>query len=171
MPNKISHANRGKNFEQLIEQTNRAYEFQDIALVHKIPNDWIIQRDWKTKAITRAFPSGKSTIDFNGVLKGGRAIGFEAKETTNKTSFPLKNIKPHQIEYLNTFAALQGIAFYLIRFSTFDRTFILGADQLQNDFLALDKKSIPFDYFENECIEVFAAATMPIDYLKGLKDI
>ena len=167
---KISHANRGKSFEQLIEQSNKAYEFQEVALVQKIPNEWIIQRDWKTRAITKAFPSGKSTVDYIGVYQG-RGVAFEAKSTVNKTSFPLSNIKPHQIKYLESFAAHKGIAFYLINFSTFDRTFLMSAEQLRKDFLQEDKKSIPLSYFEERCIEIYSAATIPIDYIKGLKEL
>lgn len=56
----------------------------------------------------------KSTVDFAGLLDGGRFIAFDAKQTSIKTRLDLKNLQPHQIEYLNAVEALGGIAFFLV---------------------------------------------------------
>jgi recombination protein U len=165
---KSSHANRGKTFEALIDKSNEAYDFQEIALINKIPNDFIVQRDWKTGQIIKAFPGKKSTVDYVGIA-WGCPISFEAKSTKNKTSFPISNIKEHQIEFLSKWKFHKGIAFYLINFSTFDRTFLLFNDQLEEEFLKNGLKSIPFSFFEQNCIEVFSASLIPIDYLQALK--
>ena len=164
-----THANRGKNFESLIDKSNEAYEFQEIALVNKIPNEFIVQRDWRTKQIVKAFPGKKSTVDYMGVIFGGIPISFEAKSTVNKKSFPISNIKEHQITFLEKWKGQKGLAFYLINFSTFDRTFLLFPEQLREEFLKNGLKSISLDFFEQNCIEVFNQALIPIDYITALK--
>lgn len=58
----------------------------------------------------------QSTVDYTGVLKGGKFIAFDAKETQSKTSFPLSNIHDHQLKYLEMVEDLGGIAFFLIHF-------------------------------------------------------
>ncbi len=57
----------------------------------------------------------------------GRYIDFEAKETKNKTSFPIKNIHEHQVKHLEQCLNHGGIAFIIIYFSTLDRIFFLDA--------------------------------------------
>lgn len=68
----------------------------------------------------------QSTVDYIGVynyraLKGlrtGRGIAFDAKETQGKTSFPLSNIKSHQLLFLDYWKSIGGLAFFLIQFKT-----------------------------------------------------
>lgn len=49
--------------------------------------------------ITDGFFEAPSTLDYNGIYKG-KYIEFDAKETKNKTSFPISNIHRHQIDYV-----------------------------------------------------------------------
>ena len=42
---KTPHANRGKSFEKLIDETNKSYQFQNLGLIQKIPNEWTIVRE------------------------------------------------------------------------------------------------------------------------------
>lgn len=49
--------------------------------------------------INEAYFRTPSTTDYNGVYQG-YYIDFEAKETKNKTSFPLNNIHDHQVEHM-----------------------------------------------------------------------
>ena len=49
--------------------------------------------------INEAYFRTPSTTDYNGVYNG-YYIDFEAKETKNKTSFPLNNIHSHQVEHM-----------------------------------------------------------------------
>ena len=60
---------------------------------------------------------------YNGVWKG-KYIDFEAKETKNKTSFPLSNIHEHQIQHMKSVTEQDGIAFLIVKFSSLDRYFI-----------------------------------------------
>lgn len=58
----------------------------------------------------------QSTVDYSGTLQGGLSIDFDAKETESKTSFPLSNIKEHQVHYLQFKYNLGGVSFFMIQF-------------------------------------------------------
>jgi recombination protein U len=95
-----SSANRGMNFETMINQTNDFYLDNDIAVIYKKPIPiQIVSVDYRVRSaarITEAYYKLPSTTDYNGIYKG-RYIDFEAKETKSKTSFPIKNIHEHQV--------------------------------------------------------------------------
>src|SRR5699024_2772706 len=55
---------------------------------------------------------------------------FEAKETTNTTSFPFSNIHEHQINHMQHILSHGGIAFFIIKFTQFDETYLLDANIL-----------------------------------------
>ena len=65
--------------------------------------------------INEAYFRTPSTTDYNGVYNG-YYIDFEAKETKNKTSFPLNNIHDHQVEHMKNAFLQKGIVFLIIRF-------------------------------------------------------
>ncbi|CRH45622.1 Holliday junction resolvase recU [Chlamydia trachomatis] len=88
--------NRGMLLETIINQTNEFYFKNDICLIHK-------------KNLDQAVISSKSSVDYYGIYKG-KFIAFEAK-STELSILPLKNIKNHQIEYLNLIQKNGGIAF------------------------------------------------------------
>lgn len=109
-----SHANRGAKLEKLIDMTNTQYRNKGVALIDKVPNAWVVQRDGKR--IVSAFPQRKTGVDYVGVSHG-RAIAIEAKSTTNRTSFPLSMIQDHQIKFLQQFVDQGGVSFFIIEFS------------------------------------------------------
>lgn len=94
---KISQANRGRSFEQLIEHSNKQYQTKGKALIQKVPTPWKVIR--RGKQIVSAHPAEKSTVDFVGVADG-KAIAFDAKSTRELTRFPLSNIEVHQMVFL-----------------------------------------------------------------------
>src|SRR5699024_8940354 len=57
-------------------------------------------------------------------------IDFEAKETTNATSFPFSNIHEHQINHMENILAHGGIAFFIIKFTHVDEVYLLDASIL-----------------------------------------
>lgn len=91
-------ANKGMGFEKEIEYINIIYEEKGIALIQKISTPWQVIR--RGKQIVSAFPTGKSTLDFRGTVKGGTSISFDCKETKEEKGLPLANITEHQIEYI-----------------------------------------------------------------------
>ena len=119
----ITYGNRGMDLEQEINLSNEYYLEEDIAAIYKKPTPIkITEVDYKSKGkvITKAFFENPSTTDYNGIYKG-KYIDFEAKETKLKTSFPLKNIHPHQIEHMMRVVKHGGICFLIVRFHVLNR--------------------------------------------------
>ena len=90
-----NYSSRGMGLENILNQTNELYRLQKRAVIHKKPTPiQVVKVNYPARSaaqITEAYFRHASTTDYNGVYKG-RYIDFEAKETKNKTSFPLKNI-------------------------------------------------------------------------------
>lgn len=166
-----SQANRGRAFEELIEKANEWYRSKGIGLIQKVPTEWKIVRvyDPRTKRtkIISAFPVQKSTVDFIGLFYN-RPIAFDAKSTENKTRFPLSNIEPHQREFLEFWRSLGGKAFYLVEFKIHKKIFILTSYQVNKFIETQDRASIPFEFFEKNCIEARPDSTNPLHYLKEM---
>ena len=87
----VSHSNRGMSLENLLNHTNDYYIKKDIALIYKKPTPIgvaeVSYSDHK-KLIKKAYFKEQSTLDYNGIYKG-KYIEFDAKETLNKTAFPI----------------------------------------------------------------------------------
>ena len=124
----IEYGGRGMSLEKDIEQSNTFYLKSGIAVIHKKPTPvQIVNVHYpkRSKAvINEAYFRTPSTTDYNGVYNG-YYIDFEAKETKNKTSFPLNNIHAHQVEHMKNTYLQKGIVFLMIRFKTLDEVYIL----------------------------------------------
>ena len=88
--------NRGMTLENDLNETNEYYREEDIAIIYKKPTPIkIVKVDYPSRneaKIKEAFFTVPSTTDYNGLYKG-KYIDFDAKETENKTSFPLANVQ------------------------------------------------------------------------------
>ena len=71
--------------------------------------------DKENRHITLAYFEQRSTVDYIGAVQG-IPICFDAKECATDT-FPLANIHPHQVEFMQAFEKQGGIAFFLIFYS------------------------------------------------------
>ena len=91
------------SLEEDINVTNRYYLQIGKAVIHKKPTPiQIVKVDYPKRSaavITEAYFQQASTTDYNGVYRG-KYIDFEAKETRNKTSFPLNNFHAHQVQHM-----------------------------------------------------------------------
>ncbi len=167
----VSTANRGMNFENMINQTNEFYLNNNIAVIHKKPIPiQIVKVDYKQRSaakIVEAYYKLPSTTDYNGIYKG-RYVDFEAKETKNKTSFPIKNIHEHQVIHLEQCLNHGGIAFIIIYFSSLDRIFFLDANHVIKYYQRSkeSRKSITLKEIENNGYEITEGYRKPVDYLK-----
>ncbi len=169
---KNHHANRGIGLEEDLEKTNQYYLDNDIAVIYKKPTAVTIKKvTYPQKKYTRivdGYFTKSSTTDYNGIYRG-RYIDFEAKETKNKNSFPIAMIQSHQLQHLQNIHAHGGIAFIIIRFTFWDRTFLLDIKTL-NYFIANNqRKSIPLDFFTKETWEIKNNFNPRLDYLKIIK--
>ena len=130
---KTNHKNRGMTFEAIINETNEYYLANDVAIIHKKPIPiQIVKVDYPSRSgavIREAYYKVPSTTDYNGIYKG-QYIDFEAKETINKTSFPLSNIHSHQVEHLDAINKHGGISFLLVYFKTLDEIYLLESTEL-----------------------------------------
>src|SRR5690625_1133322 len=125
-----TYSNRGMTLEEDIHQTNEFYLETNKAIIHKKPTPiQIVNVHYPKRSaavITEGYFQAKSTTDFNGVYRS-KHIDFEAKETTNKTLFPLANIHEHQFIHMQSIVEHGGICFFIIRFTVFDETYFLLA--------------------------------------------
>ena len=106
---RVSHANRGMDLEELINEANNYYLNNNIACIYKkyTPIGIIdVKEENGKKVITKAFFKEASTLDYNGVYKG-YYIEFDAKKTNNSSSFPLSNISNHQIDHIKNIIYLR----------------------------------------------------------------
>lgn len=163
-------ANRGMNFELMINKTNEFYRDNDIAIIYKKPIPvQIVGVDYKRRSaarITEAYYKLPSTTDYNGVYKG-RYIDFEAKESKSKTSFPIKNIHEHQVKHLNRAREHGGISFIIVYFSSLGKIFLMDSKHV--DFYyqrsLTGRKSIALEEFEANAFSIKEGYRKPVDYI------
>lgn len=164
----ISQANRGKPLEELVLRTNEIYLQRKMAFIQQVPTPV------KVAALEKGFIKhgwfeAKSTVDFIGVLNG-RFVGFDCKSTREK-SLPLKNIGEHQLESLGHMHEQGGLAFLLVEFAFNKERYRLTYEQAQkwwDDALKGQRKSIPYDFFQTECILVTQKDNIPLHYLENI---
>ena len=162
----VSYDNRGMCLENDLNITNQFYIDNNIAFIYKKPTPIQITKvDYKNMKITEAYFKQPSTTDYNGLYKG-YYIDFEAKETNNKTSFPLQNIHKHQIEHLKHVIDNKGIGFLIIRFTKLGKTFLLPAEVLLEFINNNQRNSIPIDYVEENGFIIDEKYNPRIDYIK-----
>ena len=158
-----SHANRGMTLENEINATNEYYLNNDIAVVYKKPTPIQIVKQ-KEGRITDAFFKSPSTTDYNGLYKG-YYIDFEVKETTSKTSFPIKNIHNHQINHIRNIYKHNGIVFLIVRFTKLNETYLLFGKDFINYIDNENKRSIPIDYFRKKGYIIKDKYNAKVDYI------
>ena len=164
----INYGNRGMTLEEDINLTNNYYIEKKIALIYKKPIPIKVLKINETKTrIKDAFYEKKSTLDYNGIYKE-KYLEFDAKETNSKTSFPLSNIHPHQIEHIKNILYFNGITFLIIRFNYYNQTFIIPGKTLIDFLNKNNRKSIPYKFFLTNCQEIKIKYSPRLDYLKTI---
>ena len=120
---------RGSVLEETINFTIDKLRNQGLAVIQKIPTPITpIEIDKATRHITLAYFDKKSTVDYLGVVQG-IPVCFDAKECASDT-FALQNIHEHQVEFMTDFEKQDGIAFFLIFFSSSDEYYYLRLSEL-----------------------------------------
>lgn len=170
----VNYGGRGMTLEQELNATNDYYRQLRMAVVYKKPTPiQIVKVDYPSRAqavIKEAYFKTPSTTDYNGVYKG-LYLDFEAKETKNKASFPLKNFHPHQIRHFSECLGQAGVCFVVMRFVTLHRLFVYPASNLITYWQAADtggRKSIPLADIEANGFELHPKLQPPIPYLAGV---
>lgn len=169
----IHYDNRGMNLEEDINITNQYYVDNNIAFIYKKPTPIQVTKvDYsKNNAIIKeAYFKEPSTTDYNGLYRG-KYIDFEAKETDNKTSFPLNNIHNHQINHIKNIIENDGIGFLIVRFTKLNKTYLLLGQDLINFIKDNTRKSIPIIFFEENAYLIEEKYMPRIDYIKIIDSI
>ena len=166
----INFANRGMSFEKMINESNNYYLSRGLAVIHKKPTPiQIVKVDYPHRSrakIVEAYFRQASTTDYSGVYKG-HYIDFEAKETRQKKSMPMKNFHSHQIEHMEAVLEQKGICFVLLHFSSLRETYLLPASYLI-EFYKIDKggKSMPLTYIQEHGYPIEMQQLPSIPYLE-----
>lgn len=105
----------------------------------------------------------KGDLDFVGDYRG-RAVSFDAKSTKVPTSFPLSNLKRHQVTICKNAHARGALAFFLVEFSKHEvpSYFALTWPELKSFWNRYDAiapgpaytASIPLPFFLGHCVRV-----------------
>lgn len=164
-PYSRSHANRGAVLEQIIDMTNNQYRNKGVADIRKIPTP--VQITSNNRGRVTGFTQKGEWVDYSGVYDG-RAIIFDAKQTNERTSFPLKNISSHQYELLKSWHQKGARSFLLVSFSKLDEVYLLPFKVLEmhwEDALEGGRKSIPIGAFQSMCEPVKSRRGYVLDYL------
>ena len=163
----VSYAKRGMDLESLINEANKYYLDNNIAVIYKKPTPVEIKKvsyKGKTEYIEGVLRE-KSTLDYTGVYKG-YYLDFDAKSSKSKTSFPLANIHKHQLLHIDRVLKHKGISFLIIEMN--DRFFILDGNVLIKFVNNNDRKSIPFEFIQKEGLEIKLKFSPTLDYITVL---
>ncbi len=166
-----TYANRGMTLEYDINLTNKYYKDNFIALVYKKPTPiQIVKVEYPKNIIKEAYFNEPSTLDYTGIYKS-TYLEFDAKETTSKTSFPIQNIHPHQLEHIKNIIHYGGLAYLIVRFTTLNETYLLTGENLIEFLNTNTRKSIPLEYFKQKGFFIEFKYNPRVDYIKIIDKI
>ncbi|WEV40683.1 Holliday junction resolvase RecU [Lactobacillus sp. ESL0684] len=161
-------SDRGMTLEQMINESNQYYRTKEIAIVHKKPTPiQIVKVDYPKRSravIKEAYFRQESTTDYNGVYQG-YYLDFEAKETKNKTNFPLKNFHEHQVVHLDQCLKQRGICFTIIGFTSLKRYFVTPADFIIKAWWTKNKSSVTLAEVVQQSVEIKTGFQPTLPYL------
>lgn len=163
----VSTRNRGMNLERKLDQSCRQYELMKVAKIFKRPVEKKVING-KLKYMSKA------GVDYNGTIRGGRAVSFDAKENKKLNLFPLDSVHVHQYEELRDMAELGGIAFLIVSFVELGKMYLLPFDVIERHWTGITKQkrgkgSIPLAIIEAEGIEIKTANGCHVDFIPAIE--
>ncbi|MCI6165437.1 MAG: Holliday junction resolvase RecU [Lachnospira sp.] len=161
---------RGSTLEDFINLSNDKYLQENLALIQKIPTPIKpLKIDQQTRHITLAYFDQKSTVDYIGVVQG-IPVCFDAKECATDT-FPLQNIHPHQITFMENFEKQNGISFIILYFSKYNEFYYLPfSDIIKFWKRAQNGGRKSFTYEEvNKNFQIHSSQGVMVHYLEALQ--
>ena len=161
---------RGSTLEDLVNRTNEQYRDKGLALVQKIPTPITpVRMDKENRHITLAYFDQRSTVDYIGAVQG-IPVCFDAKEC-NAETFPLANIHPHQVRFMEDFEKQNGVAFFLIFFSQHNLFYYLPFRELMKFWKRMEeggRKSFRRDELDEE-FYLSGKNGFLVPYLEGIQ--
>lgn len=169
-----THTGRGMSLEHDLNVSNEYYRESGRALIHKKPTPiQVVKVDYPQRSsakIIEAYYKSPSTTDYNGIYRS-KAIDFEAKETKSKTSFPFKSIHPHQIEHLEKVLKHGGIGFMILRFTSYNETYLIDAQYMISSYHDEKRKSIAYEKIKEHGSLVREGLTPRLHYLDNVDEL
>ena len=161
---------RGSTLEEMVNRTNDHYNEMGLALIQKVPTPITpINIDQESRHITLAYFDQKSTVDYIGAVQG-IPVCFDAKECAVDT-FALQNIHPHQVVFMERFEKQEGVAFFLIYYTSKDIFYYLPFRHLKVFWDRMEtggRKSFRFEELDLKfCINPHGEVLIP--YLDALQ--
>ena len=158
---------KGKLTEQMLEATHEEYRLRKLAVVRNVPRAFVQcgeshYRTWEKKLSKMVARTGdgkplvrmKSDVDFIGILKGGKAIKFDAKEVGNGVSIGLDRFEQHQVRSGIEYQQMGGFGGFIVHFVEQKKCFWIDAktvDEMQwQAQLKRRNKSINISEFKHE---------------------
>jgi recombination protein U len=164
--------NKGELLERLIEVSANQYELQGKAIIKKIE---VKKKADKSRGSKQGIKyMKKSTVDFNGVIEGGRHVAFEAKEVTAGTNWAYTRLEPHQRRHLENVARLGGHAFVIVYFKLAQEMYLLTIQEiehLENTLTSQNgkpRKSVPLQWFRDNRDQIKSRHGVAFDFLSHL---
>ncbi len=168
---KSSYGNRGMFLENILNDSNTYYNSIDKCLIYKKPTPIkVLNVSYPTNrshVIDKAVYSSISTLDYNGIYRG-KYIEFDAKECHSKTSFPLSNIKEHQLEHIKKVIFQKGIAFIIIYIN--DAFYLLKGETILDFINNNDRKSIEYEFIKENGYIIKESYTPRLKYLDAVDE-
>ena len=165
----ISHKNRGMKLENLINLSNEYYINNDIAIIYKKPTPiLVVDVDYKKNKIREGYYKVPSTLDYNGIYKG-KYIDFDAKETLNKTSFPLQNLHDHQLLHMKRVINHGGISFLILKMNNI--YYLVDGVDIINFINNNKRKSLPYNFIKNNGKIIKEGISPALDYIKIIDEL
>lgn len=115
-------ANRGRSFENFVRFANSRYAHEGLAMVEKIPTEFLPIRNAYGKIVS-AKVEKKSSVDFIGRYKN-YPLAMEVKNT-NKDNIRFDAVEEHQAAFLDRFDTLEGIICLVLVSFKFERFFAI----------------------------------------------
>ena len=169
--NKSSYGNRGMFLENIINDSNTYYNSIDKCLIFKKPTPIKVLNvsypSNKSHLIDKAVYSSISTLDYNGIYRE-KYIEFDAKECHSKTSFPLSNVKEHQLEHIKKVILQKGIVFLIIFIN--NEFYLLKGEDLIDFIKNNDRKSIEYTYIKENGYKINESYTPRLKYLDAVDE-
>ena len=167
-----SYKNRGMFLENIINDSNTYYNSVDRSLIYKKPTPIkVLNVSYPSNTshlIDKAVYSSISTLDYNGIYRG-KYIEFDAKECHSKTSFPLSNIKAHQLDHIRRVIKHKGIVFLIIFMN--NEFFLLKGEDILEYINSEDRKSISFEYIKTTGYKIIESYTPRLKYLDTVDEV
>ncbi|AMB93368.1 Holliday junction resolvase RecU [Aerococcus sanguinicola] len=168
---KVQFGQRGMRLENMLNQSNQWYLNRGLAVIHKKPTPiQVVKVDYPKRArakITEAYYRQASTTDYNGIYKGWY-VDFEAKQSDRLQSFPLNNIKDHQVKHMTACSQAGGLSFVIFWFSKRQEAYLYPIEALLEDWRAYqdsERSSIPFQRIEDYAYPIALKYQPYLDYL------